>query len=125
MRQHRTSVDLPSSLVDAVRQQALAHGTNVSNLFFHWATTAARLAVEGQGHLLPQQHGLRSDSLGDVREVRWLQSKEDYARYQALIMGAGSSMAAALQAAAEAYVEAGGDAVMMAWPPKSAYAAAA
>lgn len=99
---------------------------SVGELCFHWIITAARLAHQGQGHLLPQEQRARRGTLGGDRSyVRWLQGRDDYAQCQAAITGAGSSVAAVLRAAGQAYADADGDSVVMAWPPKSALAEAA
>lgn len=125
MRQFRPYVELPVPLVDDLRHQAEANGTTVAALCFHWVITAARFAQQGYGHRLPQERRARRGTLGETREVRWPQGRESYSACQALIAGAGSSVAAVLRTAGLAYVEAGGDVVMMAWPPKSALAEAA
>lgn len=125
-RKKRVAVDLPTELGAAVSACADARGDVVAHLWVHWTLVAARMAEEGLGHLLPQQRRLRRTTPPiDMTPVFWTQGREEYLRRKALIEGAGSSVPAVLREAAEAYVAAGGDAVAMRWPPKSAAQTAA
>lgn len=124
-RQYRPQVPLPESLASRLHDAAEASGESVGELCFHWIITAARLAQAGRGHLLPQQRRAPRGSVGPVRTVRWKQSADRFHECRDLIVAAGSSVPAVLREAAEAYLAAGNDAVMMAWPAKRAISKAA
>lgn len=125
MRRFRPSVELQAALVDDVHELAVANGTTVGALFFHWVVTAARIANQGQGQRLPQERRARRHSIGEAKNTHWPQGRDSYVKCRTAIAGAGSSVAAVLRTAGLAYVEAGGDVVTMAWPPKSGLAVAA
>lgn len=125
-RSHRTYVELPADLVAHLRAHAEFRGVTVSELCFHWVVTAARLAHQGNGRLLPQvglqgtQRRAERGSRDAVKVVRWLQGQDEWSRCRAEIQAAGSSVGAVLQQAAEEYVAVDGDVLAMTWPPKSA-----
>jgi hypothetical protein len=129
---HRTWVELPRDLVAEVQRYAAGADVNMSNLWYHWVVQAAQLAARrGSAAKLPQalMHGsqrrMARGSLGPTRAVRWRQSKAEFERCRDLIDAAGSTVTAVLIAAAQAYVDAGGDVVAMSWPPNSGRSRAA
>jgi len=125
VRQYRPQVPLPESLVSRLAEAADSNGESVGELCYHWIITAARLVQAGKGRRLPQQHRAPRGTVGPVRTVRWKQSADQFHKCRDLITGAGSSVPAVLREAGEAYLAAGNDAVMMAWPGKRAISKAA
>lgn len=124
-RHRRSYVELRADLLGKVKNMSDERGVNMSTLCYMWLTQAAQLAHAGYGDLLPQP---RKAPLGEgqpTRPVNWLQGAEEYARVRGAIVDAGSSVSAVLQAAAQAYLDADGDVLVTAWPPKSRYEEAA
>lgn len=113
---NRISVDLPESLVEDVKNLAAANETTLAELWFHWVTTAARLAHRGYGHLLPQEKRAKRGTLGDPHMARWAQSKASFERSRQAIEAEGSSVPAVLREAGASYVAANGDHLEMDWP---------
>lgn len=120
-RKRRTWVELSSALLDELHRLAEENETSVPVLCYHWLTMAAWLAAHGQGHLLPPGRRARRGSLGETRPIQFPQSKTEYQRVKRAIEAAGSSVAAVLRTAGEAYVRSGGDIVTMGWPSAQAY----
>lgn len=115
----RRQTELPDRLAAELSRLSSERDVHMSALIYGWLVSAARLADEGYGHLLPQIRRAQRGTIGATTTIRWRQSKHEYDEFRTLIKGAGSTVAAVLREAAQAYVAAGGDPVAMAWPPKS------
>ena len=118
-RSRRSYVELRADLLDQVKDMSDIKGVNMSTLFYLWLTQAAQLAYDGNGDLLPRPQKAVLGEGRPTRPVNWLQGADEYNRVRSAILTAGSSVSAVLQAAAQAYLDAGGDVLVMVWPPKS------
>lgn len=120
----RQRVEFPRPLGREFATYADQQGVTQSALLYSLLLLAVTTVKQGRGELLPRGRAPRG-SVGLTVDMWWSQSATEYREWADLLDSAGSSVLTCLRAAAQAYVDAGGSAVAMNWPPKGAMTKAA
>jgi hypothetical protein len=117
-RERRARVFLPRELVEAFRATTKTRGVPGSTLVYGWITQAARLALAGEYDLVPPRSSSPTTS-GDQHSIDYPMSTAESTECSMLLRDAGSSTRAVVAACVQAYMEADGNPVRMAWPRRT------
>ena len=110
---------LPVHLIDDLQAAARVAGAPGTTLAYSWVTSAARSALAGRYADVPDRSWAPTTA-GAQRKVDIPLTAEESERLTEALRLAGSSMRAVIAACTMATTEAGGSAVAMRWPDRSA-----